>query len=74
MVTITLWVKFEWVAGLVGHLGMVGLLPLIVYGTAGYMTKDEFNKMPYVETSRTGTPAHGEQHCRNNAITAGGTS
>ena len=26
---------------------MVGLLPLIVYGTAGYLTKEEFNNMPW---------------------------
>ena len=45
--TIFLWVIFDQVQHIFGHIGIVGLLPIITFGASGYITKVDFNAMPW---------------------------
>ena len=46
-VTITTWVFFESVKPVFGNIGLVGIVPLVVYGGGGYLSKADFNAMPW---------------------------
>jgi hypothetical protein len=45
--TILTWVFFGHVQSVFGNIGLVGILPIAVYGGAGYLTKEDFNSMPW---------------------------
>lgn len=39
VLTIFLWVIFDDVADVFGHIGIVGLIPIVTFGACGYMSK-----------------------------------
>jgi phosphate transporter len=50
LLTILLWVAFDHVTIVkrtFGHIGVVGLIPIVSFGACGYITKVDFNGMPW---------------------------
>ena len=47
VVTVSLWVAFDAVEGFFGNLGIVGLVPVVVFGGLGYITTPEFNSLSW---------------------------
>ena len=59
MLTIFLWVIFDEVAHIFGHIGIVGLIPIVCFGACGYITKVDFNAMPWVSSTRLNARSFG---------------
>jgi hypothetical protein len=47
LLTISVWVFFDPLKPIFGNIGLVGVFPIIVYGAGGYLTKADFNAMPW---------------------------
>ena len=50
LLTITLWVVFDHVAAVketFGHIGVIGLIPIVCFGSCGYISTVDFNGMPW---------------------------
>ena len=45
--TVVLWVLFDQVQFIFGNIGIVGLFPIILFGSVGYITKEEFNSLSW---------------------------
>lgn len=47
LITVGLWVAFDSVKGIFGNMGVVALLPILLFGGLGYVTKDDFNSLSW---------------------------
>eukprot|EP00041_Stephanoeca_diplocostata_P005756 m.68220 g.68220 ORF g.68220 m.68220 type:complete len:314 (-) comp15979_c0_seq15:134-1075(-) len=47
LVTVLLWVFFASVEDVVGNIGIVGLLPILVFGALGYLERADFNALSW---------------------------
>ena len=45
--TVVMWVLFDEVQFIFGNIGIVGLFPIIIFGSVGYITKEEFNSLSW---------------------------
>lgn len=46
IITVILWVAFNYVEPVFGNIGVIALFPILVFGSLGYLSREDFNGTP----------------------------